>query len=580
MQRRLTIAAVFLALAISGCSDNSQQGPTGPGIEMDKGVPCPGTTFPISQAKTLITQLYPAGTKKSSPLADALATAQDIAQKWSQCKVADPQGKVVTFVNKLLSDFRAGSLIGGTSTGTASLVSQLINTMYSGVGFGTPNLPVDPTTGTDFGIGFFTPGHPLLVRTNLNDAATLIPGNAFTETTAITILLRPDTPNPFDGTGKTVLPPFFEITASNLSGTHYLTSGQAVVGFCVDDATLAGLSDPAIAHLAVTQGTHPGGFEILDEASSAQYNSLGLNCAQFVPEVGALLGRGLKGFASAAPRVARAAAAAVFLPAQLEAALGKTGLGGLATSLSPFGVTDRSAPTEHISITNDPSEDHYFNGGTIDTCHDGCGPSVQILDASNNPIGEGTAVTVSLIQTEGTGGVLGGTLTQSTGSGGSVEFDDVTIDQPGTYELVFSAAGATSATSAPFHVYTLAFQTQPTATPDETRTPGDVLGETVSGFDAPVVQLAIKDFSGATVTTVSDNISMSITAGSLNGTTSVQASSGVANFTELLEESEVVQSGLTVNTDGALLTGLKLEATVFDEQPVLSASFNVDGRTF
>jgi hypothetical protein len=575
MQRRLTIAAVFLALAISGCSDNSQQGPTGPGIEMDKGVPCPGTTFPISQAKTLITQLYPAGTKKSSPLADALATAQDIAQKWSQCKVADPQGKVVTFVNKLLSDFRAGSLIGGTSTGTASLVSQLINTMYSGVGFGAPNLPVDFTTGIDFGIGFFTPGQPLLVQTNLGDAATLIPGNAFTETTAITILLRPDTPNPFAGTGQTVLPPFFEITASNLSGTHYLANGEAVVGFCVDDATLAGLSDPAIAHLAVTQGAHPGGFEILNEASSAQYNSLHLNCTQFFPEVGALFGRGLKGFASAVPRVARAAAAAFFLPTPLEATLGKTGLGGLATSLSPFGVTDRT----HITITDDPSAQHYFSGGTIDTCHDGCRPSVEVRDASDNPIGAGTSVTVSLVQTEGTGGVLGGTLSRNTGTGGSVEFDDLTISQPGTYKLVFSAPGAASATSEPFHVYTLAFQTQPTATPDETLTPGDILGETVSGFDAPVVQVAIKDFSGATVTTTSDNITMSITVGILNGTTSVHANSGVASFTELLEESEVVQSGLTVSTNGELLTGLKLEATALDEPPVLSASFNVDGRT-
>ena len=231
MRRSLALAAIIGLMGFAACTDNTRQIPTEPGVQFDKGVPCPGTTFPLTQAKTQITALYPAGTLRNK----ALATATDIAKRWSQCKVADPQSKVVAFVKTLLSDFRAGRLIVySTSPTTATRVSALINTMYSGVGFGTPNLPVDQSTGTDFGIGFFTPGTPLLVRTNLNDAAASLPGNAFTETTAITVLLRPNTPNPFDGTGHTVLPPFFEITASNLSGTHYLANGRAVVGFCVD----------------------------------------------------------------------------------------------------------------------------------------------------------------------------------------------------------------------------------------------------------------------------------------------------------------------------------------------------------
>lgn len=587
MRRRVAVATLVCAIAVAACSDASRQGPS-EGPAFDKGIPCPTTTFPLDQANALIVQLYPTGTsKKDNPQAVMLATAKDISEKWAKCKVADPQLKVVSFVNTLLNDFRNGALVGGTSPATAALVSSLINTMYSGVGFGEPNLPVDPATGTDFGIGFFTPGQQLLVQTNVKDGAVLIPANAFTQTTAITVLLRPDSPNPFDGTGHTVLPPFFEITASNLSGTHYLANGQAVVGFCVEEATLTSLNQPAIAHLAVAEGSHPGGFEVLDDASAAQFASLGLDCDQFIPpnpvDVGSLFGNGLHGFALAAPEFLRSAAASLFLPRRLDAAFAKGGLGGLATSLSPFGVTDRNeAPAaNHLSITEDPANSHYIVGGTLDTCHDGCGTEVQLLDGNDAAVGDGTNVTVSLVQTAGTGGVLSGTLTQSVGTSGNATFSDISISQPGTYRLVFSAPGAASVTSAPFNVYALEFQTQPTATAGETITPGDFLGETVSGFFWPVVQVRIVDFNGATVTDLADVISMSITSGSLNGDTFIQASGGVASFTQLTDESSsITQNGLTVSTDGQLLTGLKLQASVFDEPPVLSATFNVDGRTF
>jgi hypothetical protein len=519
-----------------------------------------------------ITALYPAGTLRNA----ALAKAADIAKKWSQCKVADPQSKVVAFVKQLLSDFRSGVLISYTvSPTTADRVSTLINTMYSGVGFGTPNLPLGSSTGTDFGVGFFTPGTPLLVRSNLNEIAVALAGNAFSQTTAVTVLLRPDTPNPFDGSGHTVVPPFVEITASNLSGTHYLTNGHALVGFCVDEASLAGLNDPAIAHLAVAEGVaHPGGFEVLDEASSAQYATLGLNCEQFVPpEIGSLFDRGLAGFASAAAR-------ALFLPGRLEAAVGKKGLGGLATSLSPFGVTDRSpTPTNHLRLSNDPNFTHYFAGGTIDSCHDGCAPEVQLLNASDVPVGAGTNITVSLVQTEGTGGVLSGTLTVPIGGPGtSARFTDLVIDQPGSYVLEFSEPGGAHLASSTFHVYRLAFQAQPTPEPDQTVTPADFLGETVVGFEFPVVQVRIVDFSGATVTNHTSTIQLSITAGQLNGTTAVTDNAGVASFTQ--SSSEGSQVGLTVDTDGTLLNGLRLQASVFDEPPVSSEAFNVDGRSF
>ena len=152
------------------------------------------------------------------------------------------------------------------------------------------------------------------------------------------------------------------------------------------------LNEPAIAHIAVAEGPHPGGFEVLDEASDAQYTALGLNCEQFVPsEIGSLFEGGLKGFASAAPRVAaryaRAAAAAVFLPLRLEAAVAKRGLGGLPTSLSPFGVTDASpAPpasmlTARYSLGADTINGNLYAVGGFD---DVALATLESYDAGSN----------------------------------------------------------------------------------------------------------------------------------------------------------------------------------------------------
>ena len=98
MRRGLALAATGLVF-LAACSDNNRPAPTESGPQFDKGVPCPTTPFPLSQANSQITGVYPAGPLRK----DALAKAADIAKRWSQCKVADPQGKVVAFVTKLLS---------------------------------------------------------------------------------------------------------------------------------------------------------------------------------------------------------------------------------------------------------------------------------------------------------------------------------------------------------------------------------------------------------------------------------------------------------------------------------------------
>jgi hypothetical protein len=254
--------------------------------------------------------------------------------------------------------------------------------------------------------------------------------------------------------------------------------------------------------------------------------------------------------------------------------------------LSPFKPVE--VITNSLSFTTDPStnntsDGNYFKGVPIDECGDGCYPEVEMLNGFGTRTGAGTNVTVSLIQTQGTGGVLGGTLMQpitSYESGGTIysqtaEFNDLTISAPGTYKLKFTAPGATPKTSAEFKVYTMAFTVQPAATAGETFMAGDFLGQTITGFTNRVVQVSIVDFAGAVVTTAADRVEMSITGGTLLGTTGVDAVNGVASFTEVPE----VQQGLTVSLANEFVDGVSLQASAsyFGTNPVQATStpFNV-----
>jgi hypothetical protein len=392
MRCHFALTATCAALLLAACSDSQRNTPTEP-PDFDKGVPCPTTAFPLASVQTQITALYPAGTLRTN----ALAKAKDIAKRWSQCKVADPQQKVITFINQLLTDFRANRLIGGQTDAVALKVSTLINTMLAGVNL-APNFPTTPSADLDFGAGWFTPGTPLLVKSSLGDGGVFLPGNAFTVPTAITILRLPPTANPFED--ESVLPPYFDITASNSLGTHYLTAGnKAVVGFCVDEAVLSQLNEPAIAHLAATETGHPGGFELLDGATAAQFNSLGLtDCTALPTSLGAAIRDGwpgLKTFAGAALK-------SVLLPQTLAAAaVGKTGLGGLASSLSPFGITDRSPTTDVGTLF---LQDPQYTSETVNTT---ITRTVELVSGESSVPGQEVTFTVS-------DGTLGNEQTEQT----------------------------------------------------------------------------------------------------------------------------------------------------------------------
>jgi hypothetical protein len=483
--RKLALALVSVAVVLSGCGGDSRT-PTEPDLRPDAATRCIAPGFPIKLALEQIagsrnlTGLYP--TSRPLPLALALARVSEIAALWTLCKPAEARSKLATHTTILLNDYRAGRLIGGTSAATAGRVTNHINTMWQGVGFPAPTPPITPGTGANFGFGFFTPGTPLLVKTGAGgpaDGAVFLPGNAFSEQTLVTILQRPNTPNPFSESGFDVFPPFYEIIASNASNNHYLNAGAlAVVGFCVDDVAtpIFDFDDPRIAHIAVTDGSHAGGFEVLDPASTGQYDALGLDCEQYLPPVGSLLDGGFRRLATRAPQYLQAAVASLLLPSRLEAAVGKTGLGGLASSLSPFGVTDNGSTSvgtlEFINDdggrTGDPTEQTFtldFDGETLGPAplawfdNDVQNfPGVVLRDGEGTRLG-GEAVSVELIQVTGEGAHLLGTTTVTTNwdssSGfeiGEAVFDNLSIDSPGTFKLRFTATGAAPLESGIFTV--------------------------------------------------------------------------------------------------------------------------------
>ncbi len=186
-------------------------------------------------------------------------------------------------------------------------------------------------------------------------------------------------------------------------------------------------------------------------------------------------------------------------------------------------------------------------------------PAVQVTaqDAQGNTATQFSGnVTVGL----GTGGG-GGTLSGSTtivAVGGVATFTNLSIDKVGTgYTLTAGATGLGPATSAAFAITAgaasqLVFTVQPTST-------------TAGAAITPAVQVTAQDAQGNTATGFTGNVTAAIgtnpSGGTLSGTTTVAAVSGVATF-----------STLSIDKIG---TGYTLSAGASGLPPVSSAPFNI-----
>jgi hypothetical protein len=251
--------------------------------------------------------------------------------------------------------------------------------------------------------------------------------------------------------------------------------------------------------------------------------------------------------------------------------INKTGIGYTLTASdgsdtgatsSAFNITPGTAT--QVAFATQPS--NTSAGATISPA-----VSVKIEDSLGNVVtGDITSVTVAL-GTNPSGGSLSGTTTLSA-TNGVATFATLAINKAGIgYTLTASDGGLTGATSSAFNVTPasasqLVFGVQPTNTPP---------GATIS----PAVTVKVEDSLGNVVTGDSSSVTVAIGnnpgSGTLSGTSSVSAVSGVATFSTLsinkagIGYTLTAQDGsLTVATSSAFnITSGSATQLVFGVQP-------------
>src|SRR5216117_2972514 len=221
---------------------------------------------------------------------------------------------------------------------------------------------------------------------------------------------------------------------------------------------------------------------------------------------------------------------------------------GLRTSTSaPFTIT--VGALAQLVFTVQPT--NVVAGATI-------APAVQVTgqDAQGNTVTAFSGNVILAIGSNPGGGTLAGTTTVAA-VGGVAAFPGLSINKVGSaYTLTAGAAGLTQ-TSAAFNVTPgaatqLAFTVPPTST-------------TAGAAITPAVQVTAQDAQGNTATAFGGSVTVAIGTnpggGTLSGTTSLNAVSGVATF-----------AGLNINRAGA---GYTLAASAGGLSTVPSPAFNV-----
>lgn len=193
-----------------------------------------------------------------------------------------------------------------------------------------------------------------------------------------------------------------------------------------------------------------------------------------------------------------------------------------------------SATSGAFVITPGPATQLVFSlQPSSATAHTQITPQVEVTarDALGNRATGFTGDVTLAFATNPTGATLSGTTTVAAVAGVAA-FGDLSIDLAGSgYTLAATAAGLSGATSGTLAVTSapvssLAFTVQPTTA---------VAGSSV----APAIQLTAHDDTGATVTSFTGTVTLSITAGTgaegatLTGVTSVAAVGGVATFSDV-----------------------------------------------
>jgi hypothetical protein len=231
---------------------------------------------------------------------------------------------------------------------------------------------------------------------------------------------------------------------------------------------------------------------------------------------------------------------------------------GLTTGISTT-FTVAAGPAAQLAFTTQPST--TVAGAAITPA-----VKVAVQDALGNTVTTFAGnLTIAITAGTGTAGaLLSGTANVAT-VGGVATFTGLSIDKSGRtsagtgYTLSASGGALTAATSDPFDISVgaptqLAFQAAPS-----TAAAG-------AGF-APLVEVAVLDAAGNTVTSFNGNVTVAIgtnpSGGTLAGTATVGAVAGVATFSTV--HIDQVGSGYTLSASATTLTGVT--SSPFDITP-------------
>jgi alpha-tubulin suppressor-like RCC1 family protein len=202
--------------------------------------------------------------------------------------------------------------------------------------------------------------------------------------------------------------------------------------------------------------------------------------------------------------------------------------------------------------------------------------TVEIRDQFDNLVTSATNSVTMAIGTNPGPGTLSGTTTRSAVAGVAT-FDDLNIDVAATgYDLDASASGLTGDTSNPFDIVAgsatqLVFTTQPS---------NATAGVSIS----PAIQVEIQDAGGNLATTATNAVTLAIgtnpAGGTLSGTLTVNASGGIATFSNISIDKSgngydltASAGGLTGDTsNGFNITAASPAAIVFTGQPSNTAA--------
>ena len=197
--------------------------------------------------------------------------------------------------------------------------------------------------------------------------------------------------------------------------------------------------------------------------------------------------------------------------------------------------------------------------GALNGSEFGTQPVVRITDASGNTV---TSSTVNVVASIASGsGTLSGTTTVAAVAGVAT-FTNLVITGTGSHTLTFTPAALTAVTSGNFSVTAPPVPTQVALTRAS-------IGTAYGTAFTTQPQVTIQDVSGSTVTTSSTVVTATISAGgTLVGTTTATASSGVATFSNLGIKGTATAytitytvSGLTPATQSVTPTALSIGST-------------------